>query len=501
MLSPDAMASDANDRWTAPVLALVAALLAWQLFVPPIVGLADQGDFDRLWRWFGISAPSDDPEQRYLRYLIREWRIDPAAAVSSGFVSADLLFVAASIPLNALLSERGVYDIRALGAVRAAMLLLCAFLLMRVARRGGSPIQAITAFALLFVVADVGYIAYFNSGFTEPGSLLFGLLVIAMFARLVVGEGRRAINVTAFVVSCALLVWSKPQNVLLALPLAILAWRAIASTESRRVQAVAAVCALTILVAAVLYSAFPPPLWYTQQIRHIAVFNSLLLESDDVAADLRELGVDPRWAVLVRRFPWDELSLLHADALESEFHARVDNSSIAAFYLSHPLHAVALLKRSAFEALSVRVGLGEFEAASGRPPFSKARWFALRSDFVNLFAPHRFRWIAAIFGLAVAIAGIAWRAARTRSERRLAEGVLMLALAALIQYAVVALLQGPVAVVKGMFLFAFFYDAMIVGTLALVVYRSVHRRASMMRPACGVESSEADRFRDVSGFD
>ena len=72
--------SEAADRYTAAVLGLLAALLVGQLLIPPIVGLADQGDFDRLWRWFGIESAVTDPEQRYFRYLIREWRIDPSNA-------------------------------------------------------------------------------------------------------------------------------------------------------------------------------------------------------------------------------------------------------------------------------------------------------------------------------------------------------------------------------------------------------------------------------------
>ena len=470
MLRAQTMHSDTDDdRWTAPVLALLAALLAWQLLIPPVVGLADTGDFERLWRWFGITAPTDDPAQRYFRYLIREWRIDPSAGLSSGFVSTDLIFVAASVALNGLVSEPGVYDIRTLAAVRSVVLLLGAFLLMRVARHGGVAMQAIAAVALLFVVGDVAYIAYFNSGFTEPGSLLFGLIAIALYVRLVVDDGAKGPTAVAFVASCVLLLWSKPQNVVLAIPLAWLAWRAIAGTNRRHAHLVAGACALIVIVAAALYRSWPPPLWYTQQIRHIAVFNSLLLESPDPAADLRELGVDPRWVVLKGRFPWNELSTRNAQALQTEFHDRVDNGTIARFYSRHPERVIALLKRSAYEANAVRGGSGQFEASSRRPPFSKPRWFGLRSDFVQHFVPVRFRWLVVILGVAVGIATYAWLRARTRAARLLAEGVIIAAVTAVIQYVVVALLQGPVAVSKGMLLYAFLFDVMVVGAIAIVV--------------------------------
>lgn len=489
----------ANDRITAPALALLAALLVWQLLVPPIVGLADQGDFDRLWRWFGIESGITDPEQRYFRYLIREWRIDPRNGQSSGFVSADLLFVAASVRLNSFLSEAGTYELRTLAAVRIAFLLFVAFLLMRAAGRGGLAMRVVAAIALLVVVADVGYIAYFNSGFTEPGALLFGLLTIALFVRLAVGQGNRALSLVAFVASGMLLIWSKPQNVLLAMPLAFLAWRLAGLETSNRWRAGAIAGAVMLFGGAVLYRAFPPPVWYTQQIRHIAVFNSLLLASPDPAADLRALGVDPRWASLAGRFPWDSETQRQAAELQAEFHARVGDGAIVAFYLRTPERILPLLKLSAAQALAVRVGLGQFEASSGRPPFSRATAFALRSDFVREFGPHRFRWIVALLGVAVLVACVAWRAARTTTQRLLAEGVFMLAAAAIIQYLTVAVLQGPVAVSKGMLLFAFFYDATIVAAVAIIVYRAAewrragkHRNAQKERGAFGAPRTATD---------
>lgn len=463
---------DNDDRFSAAIVALLAILLVFQLLVPPIVGLADTGDFDRLWRWFGIDSAVADPDQRYFRHLIREWRIDPAKAESSGFVSTDLLFVAASVQLNALLSDPGVYDLRALGAVRIVFFLGIAFLLMKVAARGGRWPRVIAACALLFVFADVGYIAYFNSGFTEPASLLFGLLTIAFFLRLALGEGDRALNLAVFVVSGILLIWSKAQNVLLALPLAFIAFRFASLDRSFRWRS-ATIGGATLLVAsAVLYRALPPPVWYTQQIRHIAVFNSLLLASPDAAADLRTLGVDPRWVVLAGQFPWSPLATKYASELQSEFHDRVDEATIIAFYLDNPGRLLQRLKDSASQSLAVRVGVGQFEAASGRPPFTRATAFALRSDLVRDFGPHRFRWIVLLLALAVGVAVFSWRTASNQSERLSAEGTFMLALAAVIQYATVAVLQGPVAVSKGMLLFAFFYDATIIAALVLFVHRA-----------------------------
>jgi hypothetical protein len=467
-------------RFNAAVIVLLAALLIFQLLVPPILGLADQGDYGRLWTWFGIDSTIAEPDQRFYRYLIRQWQIDPSTARSSEFVSPELLFVAASTQLNALLFEEGVYDIRALAAIRILFGLLVAYLLIRVAGRRGIEVHTVAAAALLFVFADAAYIAYFNSGYTESGSLLFGLLTIAIYARFVAGEGDRMANLLAFVASSALLIWSKPQNVILAAPLAFLALRLAILDSSMRWRVGTLAGAAVIVVSAIAYRSVPPPLWYKQSIRHIAVFNSMLPTSPDPVADLRELGAEPTLASLSGRFPWDADAIRRAGELQYGFYERVDDGTIAAFYLRHPDRMLPLLKFAASESLAVQLGVGHYEAASGAPPYAPARGPSLRSEFVKRFGPHRFRWIVALLGLAVAIALVGWRTAHTIGQRLGAEGILMLALAAALQYVTVAVLQGPQGVAKGMLLFAFLYDATMVAAVALVVHRWAEWRRSRL---------------------
>ena len=463
---------DTRKSITVATLVLLAMILVTQLLVPPIVGRADQGDFGRLWQWFGIESTIAERELRYFAYVIREWQIDPSKASSSGFVAADLLLVAAAVQLDRLVGgSDGLFDIRYLAAVRIAVFLFAAFLLLRAASLGGVVIQVVTALALVLVAADVGYISYFNSGFSEPGSLIFCLLTIAFYVRLGVGQGHRGINLTAFVACGILLLWSKPQNVVLALPLAVLAMRLATLDPGKQWRAATFAVAGIVIAGALLYRALPPPEWYQQSIRHIAVFNSLLVPSADPASDLRALGVNPRLAVLKGRFPWEAEAQQFANELQTDFHGRIDQRDIAAFYLRNPSRLLDVLKLAASQSLAVQGANGQFEAASGRPPFTRATAFAMRSDFVRAFGPHRFRWLVALLGAAIVVAGFAWAASRTSSARLMAEGVLALAAAAILQYVVVAVLQGPVAVAKGMVLFAFLYDATLVAGVLLVVHR------------------------------
>ncbi len=55
------------DRAAAFGTAAAASLLAWQLLVPPIVGLADNGDYVKVMRPAGLAYVEQAPE-RYFRW-------------------------------------------------------------------------------------------------------------------------------------------------------------------------------------------------------------------------------------------------------------------------------------------------------------------------------------------------------------------------------------------------------------------------------------------------
>ncbi|HEX4884838.1 MAG TPA: hypothetical protein VFX05_11915, partial [Casimicrobiaceae bacterium] len=147
----------------AAVLAL-AAVLVNQLLVPPIIGLADNGDYGRLWNQFGIHSTLPEGNTRYFGHVVRDWLVDPAKAWDTGFASPDVELVKVAMHVNPLFALPGHFDIRSLAVVRILLFLGAAALLMQAACRAGRW-PAVLAFAALAVVfADVGYVSYFNSG-------------------------------------------------------------------------------------------------------------------------------------------------------------------------------------------------------------------------------------------------------------------------------------------------------------------------------------------------
>src|ERR1035438_9836830 len=129
------------------VLAAAGAILTYQLFIPPIVGLADQGDFLRTIGRFGWG-----PQHRgSLEYIYVEPKYIPDPQYRSPYweqANSEYLFVGASLLLNKLVSKDGALDITVVGFVHALAFLAAFARLLWVVRRE-------RAHALIWIVALV----------------------------------------------------------------------------------------------------------------------------------------------------------------------------------------------------------------------------------------------------------------------------------------------------------------------------------------------------------
>ena len=154
-------------RWL--ILTAVAALLAFQLFVPPIIGLSDQGDFGRMIGRFGYG-PQDKSMPLSAGFVQAKYVRDPSIRIPVlEQAGPEYLFTGTAIALSKIFSK-GVLDIRVVGLVHAVAFLFAFAWLLRVT----GPITWIVP-AIAFT--DVGYVAYWNSFYTEPATCIAFILL------------------------------------------------------------------------------------------------------------------------------------------------------------------------------------------------------------------------------------------------------------------------------------------------------------------------------------
>jgi 4-amino-4-deoxy-L-arabinose transferase-like glycosyltransferase len=426
--------SSTHGQKILEVSALVAAavILGYQIFVPPVVGLADNGDFSRVMDPVGVSYRSH-ADEHYFRYLALRYRA--GARRSSGHYSSEIPIAGAARVLAAAFLPRGVFDIRALGALHALLLLGALALLLAGSRPWSTAARVLFAVSLVFLFTDVGYAALFNSFYTSAAALLFLLLTAGITVYLASGPPSWELQ-AGFWVAAFGLALSKPQEVVLAPLLALLAL--LLTREGRgpgQPRSAAWLGAGLCLAAVLMYRATPANL------KAVALYDNVFLEivtnSPDPRADLRDLGLPEDWARYAGVFPFSKESPLWNLEFQQQLLRTVGYRRFTGFYVRHPERLGDRLRRAALRATSLRpLQLGNYSPESGAKPFEESRTFAVWSGWkarASRDAPR----LLSLFWLANLVGALwVWRRSKGELARCLALSMMVLALMAAAEFGV-----------------------------------------------------------------
>jgi hypothetical protein len=417
--------------------------VGWQLFVPPIVGLADNGDFSRVAEPLGIFPPPEIGNAAFLDWIVPQYRFDPKRIWFHGLCcySSETVFGILSLPVALLISPPGRFDLRAIGIVNLLGFLV-AFRLLLSALRPLPPALSISGGLLLLgMFTDVAYVSYFNSFYTEPAALIFFLASLGLALLLARRPDPPPWLPAGFFLCAALFATSRPQNALLGLLLALLgvrlSWRD--RDRSRRRLVVAAAVAVS-LVSLWYFRSTPGPLGRIDL--YNAVFRELLTNSADPKRDLVELGLSPVLDRLVGTTGFSPNAPIAEAGFQRDFFDRIGYGKLARFYAARPGRVWKALERSASHAFEVRpLHIGNSARETGRPARSRTGSFAIWSRAKELLVPARL-WFVIAFLLGNLVAALALRLrARNRSVRLAGEIWIAVVLVAAFQFSVSAVMD------------------------------------------------------------
>jgi hypothetical protein len=397
-----------------------AVLLTLQLLVPPIVGLANEGDFERVMGYAGLNYRTEGYQEKYYGHITTKFAIVLPGWYRSGYITSEIPLAILACETSKVFLPGQLFDIRMLGAIHVLLLLFAIGLLVRSCRSLAPASQWLVAVLLVLVFTDVGYAAAFNSFYPQTASLLFLLLTIA-FASLGIQEDEPSGPIlVAFFLCAALFVCSKPQECIQGPLLAV--WgarlggvRTLRSWRRPSFWLALALCAVS--------------LWYYRNIprtdiRYVGVFHSvfreLLPNSPDPARDLEELRLDRD----LLKYSGMSAYMANSPVWDAKFQARVFDHlgyrALVSFYLRHPARLLDRLRRGAPAAFRLRPDyLGNFERATGVRPRTKTSHFAVWSDLRARIEPRSLLWLSIVLAGNLAAVAMSYRGASTRGRQYL----------------------------------------------------------------------------------
>jgi hypothetical protein len=423
----------------AAAVTAAALLLTLELLTRPILGLANNGDFEKVMGYAGLQYRETGFDAKYLQHVVRVFDAVRPGWYRSGYVSSETLLALAARRLPGAVSGGRLFDIRALGLLEAALLLSALGLLVAACRDLAPAAQWGAAAFLVLIFTDVGYAAPLNSFYSQSASLVFVLLTAGV-AALGIRRGRLDGGLlVAYVVCAALFVASKPQEAIQGPLLALFALRLAGVSWRGSWRRGAAWMALGLCAFSLWYYRAAP----RDSIRNVGLFHSVFLDllphSPDPPRDLAEMGLDADLLAYEGMNAYQPGSPINEPAFRARFFDRFGYTDLVRFYLARPARLLDRLRRGAPSAFRLRPWrLGNYERDSGFPPNAMTRHFAVWSDLRLEFAPHAVACLLLFFvaNAAACLAGYRRASPRGRLAR---DGIGVLLLMAGLEYVVCAL--------------------------------------------------------------
>jgi hypothetical protein len=459
-------------EWLA--IAAAAGILVYLLFLEPLIGLADSGDFLRIAGTVGLKGldPLASYEEQFFGYFHSQYQY--ADMGLGGYLSTQIIIVLAAVLLGKIFDPQ-IFDIRFLAAIYCALLLIAYYLFLQLKLLTSSAAKLALAIVFLLVFLDVGYAVYFNSLYGEPLSLVFLLLTIALALRMLEGDLNRKRYLIAFFIAALFLVGSKVQNAPVGLILCVLSLRFLQVGQRNWKNLIFGFTALLLVVSVFIYATAPKELRVINQYQ--AVFYGILKDSPHPEKDLIDLGLDPKLVVLAgtNYFTSDTPIPQKSEELKELFYNHISHGKIAIFYLTHPDRYIGKLEVTAKNTLNMRPSyLGNYEKAAGVERGTISTTYDTWSQFKTKALPHSLWFLIPFFILYYLFMIRSYRNEANTDRKKAHEVLMSVGLMAIISFVVPLLGDGEADMEKHLFLFNVCLDLMFSISMIWLVHQAVN---------------------------
>lgn len=368
------MVTEIPKRW--PLLLLFGAIIGYQTLVPPIVGLADNGDYIRIGSLFRLDPVVQNPADRFFRYVPEEFYIDTGRAPYVEHRVTGHLFAGAAVAISKLVSKSGNVDMRLFGLLHGLVVLLAAWILAPLLD-GWRPWLRRAYWAILTLIfCDVCFTQHWNSLYTDATALCLLFLVAAVAARCARDGQANPILVAGLVIAATFLATSKSQHTLVAVPVLIAVGLQPPFFRMKRVLALLAVAFLVVVVFLKTV-----PVIYGGTAFYNVVFWELLPASPNKVETLEYFGLPMGLQVYSRTHYYQDESGMRNESVRKLVESKASHLHLLQYYMAHPGQAWKMMMKGLTESSAQRIeGFGNLPKSSNAPPSTPSRFFSIWSE-------------------------------------------------------------------------------------------------------------------------
>ncbi len=380
------------------LLTIIAILtIAGVLFIKPEVGVADQGDFDRIMRISGLTLLDSDKNNadfiRFYDYIVPEYKINEIDKISDTVRGSSLSYLIVFI--NAICRNFGhnIFKTQYLAIIYSVMYVIAFTVILKSINIKNNIKLIIIPILIILIFFDGNYLVWFNSLYGEPMMIVTFALFIASvlnyihYKYAIKKNGSMLLRIIPILLSAYLFIGSKLQ-VSVSLPFVVIIIVKII-WENRDCLNRISIAALCVCVYAMIL--YPAGISrnsnnLSKDTEYNSVFYGILNGSKTPKQDLAELGLDSDLYVEAGKHSYldtDEYVkyVPGTEITDEEFYSKISNLKLAKFYLNHPARLLKGMQYTAGKAFDTSTALGKCSQSYSQTPVIEFNRFTLWSYF------------------------------------------------------------------------------------------------------------------------
>lgn len=394
------------------VLAAIAGavILVCVLLIPPLIGMADNGDFFRIISGQGIYKLDRYEEDQFFNFFSSKYGIyQYYNEWGEVFFSSQNLYIRAGLFLNNIFArDKTIFDIRFMSVFLIIEMILGLYLLVDYITWKKSRGEGLVLAAMaVFIFADTAYTAYFNSFYGEGLVYVSALILVASALLLTQKRYSPFLLFSLVLINGIILIFTKQQNATEGVPLFILCiciafFFQIDNKNFRRFAVFGAV--LMAVCGVMMYVIIPEEFVRINQ--YHAMTRGAMMASEDPEETLDEFGINGQYTVLDGSIYYEKYPAVDVEAeqLVEDFYDNYNFVSLTLHYLTHPKDLIYMLEEAAKNGYTIRPWeQGNYERDSGRLPGAKTDFMTfysrLKANAVPNTAGFAVIWMLVVCGL------------------------------------------------------------------------------------------------------
>lgn len=459
---------------------LAIIIVAGVIFIYPQVGVADQGDFDRVMAPAGLTLLDIDKSNpnfiRFYDYIVTDYHIDRnIVTFFLTLINSSIGYLIFIICTICQIFGSDVFRTQYLAFIYAGMYIFALWKIISGLNIKSKFKNIFLAIIILFVFLDGNYLRWFNSLYGEPMMISTLLLFIAVYLSYINNKYVKKIDnhigrSILYILIAAFLYLGSKMQVMTTMPfVVILIIKAL--WDNRKILKKKVLIGLSILFCIVI--SYPLVIGMqggelSKDTQYNSVFYGILNGSETPEQDLIDMGLNPDMAVEAGKHAYESKEdyvkyIPRTEITEQEFYSKMSNMKLAMFYLTHPLRLIDGLEYTASKAYITSTSLGAHSREYSEEPVKEFHRFTLWSDFrENNFIGH-FWFIALIF--AIVLCGSIYKFIKSKGNLEIRNKIMLLwgvMFMGAIQFPMPFVGNGRADTAKQLFLFNFIFDILIV---------------------------------------